>query len=231
MGSITSLTDGSGQLAASYVYDSFGNLTASTGTVTNPFQYTGREFDSETGLYYYRARYYDPNAGRFISEDPIHITGGVNLYAYTLASPVNFQDPRGLAPTAVDCEFQKYQDCVDELTKKLENGIGLAKAVEAGRPEESDFPPIETPEDYIPGAEAFPPPSKSPNQLSADVHGEALLGAFVECLKEHPLAGLHPKFNYISIDDLVDTLAAYTWKDALQDLKDGVTRLFGGDKK
>jgi YD repeat-containing protein len=66
LGSITSLTNGSGQLANSYVYDSFGNLTASTGTVTNPFQYTGREFDSETGLSFYRARYYDPSSGRFL---------------------------------------------------------------------------------------------------------------------------------------------------------------------
>ena len=56
LGSITSLTDTTGNVAASYVYDSFGNLTASTGTITNPFQYTGREFDSETGLYYYRAQ-------------------------------------------------------------------------------------------------------------------------------------------------------------------------------
>ena len=56
LGSVTSLTDPTGAVAASYVYDSFGNLTASTGTVANPFQYTGREMDSESGLYYYRAR-------------------------------------------------------------------------------------------------------------------------------------------------------------------------------
>src|SRR5208282_1137183 len=59
LGSVTSLTDGTGQVAASYVYDSFGKLTALTGTITNPFLYTGRELDSETGLYNYRARYYD----------------------------------------------------------------------------------------------------------------------------------------------------------------------------
>ena len=81
LGTITSLTNGSGQLAASYVYDSFGNLTASTGTITNSFQYTGREFDSETGLYYYRARYYDPISGRFLSGDPLEFGGGVNFYA------------------------------------------------------------------------------------------------------------------------------------------------------
>ena len=95
LGSITSLTGGSGQLANSYVYDSFGNLTASTGTVTNPFQYTGREFDPESGLYYYRARYYDQSLGRFFSEDPIGYRGKDNRYVYVLNRPVNAKDPTG----------------------------------------------------------------------------------------------------------------------------------------
>jgi RHS repeat-associated protein len=97
LGSITSLTDGSGQLVASYVYDSFGNLTASTGTVTNPFQYTGREFDSETGLYYYRARYYDLTTGRFLSEDSIRFDAGTNLYLYVSNRPTFFLDQFGLS--------------------------------------------------------------------------------------------------------------------------------------
>jgi len=96
LGSITSLTSGSGQPANSYVYDSFGNLTASTGSITNPFQYTGRELDSETGLYYYRSRYYDTIAGRFIREDPLRFKAGINYYRYTKNSPVNFADPHGL---------------------------------------------------------------------------------------------------------------------------------------
>ena len=62
LGSVTSLTNSAGAVASSYTYDSFGNVTASTGTVSNPFQFTAREFDSETGFYYYRARYYDPNS-------------------------------------------------------------------------------------------------------------------------------------------------------------------------
>jgi len=68
---VTSLSNGGQVLANTYAYDSFGKLTASTGTLTNPFQYTGREFDQETGAYYYRARYYDQNVGRFVGEDPI----------------------------------------------------------------------------------------------------------------------------------------------------------------
>ena len=97
LGSTVSLTDSAGNLAASYSYDSFGNLTASTGSVTNPFQYTGRELDSETSLYYYRARYYDPVSSRLLSEDPVGFLGGsVNFYGYVFNNPVLFNDPIGL---------------------------------------------------------------------------------------------------------------------------------------
>ena len=71
LGSVTSLTSSAGGATQTYTYDSFGKQTASAGSVTNPFRYTGREFDSETSLYYNRARYYDPTAGRFLNEDPI----------------------------------------------------------------------------------------------------------------------------------------------------------------
>src|SRR5207245_6041971 len=54
LGSIGGLTDANGNIAATYTYDSFGNLTASTGTVTNPFRYTAREYDAEVGFHYYR---------------------------------------------------------------------------------------------------------------------------------------------------------------------------------
>jgi RHS repeat-associated protein len=57
---------------------------------------TGREFDKETGLYYYRARYYDPMEGRFITKDPIGFIGGINLYIYVQNNPVNIIDPLGL---------------------------------------------------------------------------------------------------------------------------------------
>ena len=85
------------------MYDSFGNLTNSLGSITNPFRYTAREFDAETNLYYYRARYYDPTTGRLQSEDPIRFTGGVNFYAYVHNSPLNYNDPSGLCPPQHPC--------------------------------------------------------------------------------------------------------------------------------
>jgi len=95
LGSVTSLSTSAGALSSTYSYDSFGELTASTGTITNPFQYTGREFDSETGIYYYRARYYDQNAGRFLGEDPMRFEIGINFYPFVQDDPVGHIDPSG----------------------------------------------------------------------------------------------------------------------------------------
>ncbi|MGB8699715.1 MAG: RHS repeat-associated core domain-containing protein, partial [Thermosynechococcaceae cyanobacterium] len=78
-------------------YNSFGRITNQSGTLNNRFWYTGREWDSEIGLYYYRARYYDPLVGRFIGEDPIGFGAkDVNFYRYVLNSPVQGTDPMGL---------------------------------------------------------------------------------------------------------------------------------------
>ena len=95
LGSITSLTNSVGSIVATYSTDTFGRPLASTGTVVNPFRYTGREWDSEIGAYYYRARYYDAANGRFRSEDPIRFNAGVNFYTYVTNSPANATDPTG----------------------------------------------------------------------------------------------------------------------------------------
>jgi len=58
--------------------------------------FTSREYDRESGLYFYRARYYDPSLGRFVSQDPIGITDDVNLYAYVGNNAINRVDPTGL---------------------------------------------------------------------------------------------------------------------------------------
>ena len=64
--------------------------------ISNRLLYTGRELDVETELYYYRARYYDPEIGRFISEDPLGFIAGVNFYTYVENNPLGFNDPFGL---------------------------------------------------------------------------------------------------------------------------------------
>ena len=96
IGSVSALANSAGTIAATYSYDTFGNLSASTGSSANPLRYTARELDLETGLFYYRARYYDPTIGRFISEDALGFGGeDVNFYAYVRNNPVIYIDPFG----------------------------------------------------------------------------------------------------------------------------------------
>ena len=106
LGSTAAITDQNKSVVQNYTYGSFGMVSSSTSFV-NSYTFTGREWDKETGLYYYRARYYDPMEGRFISKDPIGFNGGdVNLYGYVQNSPINWTDPSGLNPfTDAYCAF------------------------------------------------------------------------------------------------------------------------------
>ena len=108
IGNITEVTNFVGDVVQRYVYDVFGKITIFDGDgnqitassekyLENPFTFTGREYDRETGLYYYRARYYDPEVGLFLSEDPIHFAGkDFNLYRYALNNPTTYSDSTGL---------------------------------------------------------------------------------------------------------------------------------------
>jgi RHS repeat-associated protein len=104
LGSTRALTDSSGNVVESINYDSFGNGSSSL----LRYGYTGREWDAEANLYYYRNRWYDPQEGRFISADPIGLGGGINPYAYVANNPHSFTDPSGLTPISDEwkSEFQ-----------------------------------------------------------------------------------------------------------------------------
>ncbi len=94
LGTTRGLTDAGGNLSSTVSYDSFGNATI--GAATN-YTFSGREFDVDTGLINYRARWYDPRQGRFISEDPIGFNGrDINLYRYVWNNPIRYRDPFGL---------------------------------------------------------------------------------------------------------------------------------------
>jgi RHS repeat-associated protein len=101
LGSTLALTNSTAATTATYAYSPYGT-TSSTGTAGTPFQFTGRENDGATNLYYYRARYYSPTLNRFISQDPLGLAGGVNTYAYAGGNPVSNTDPLGLFLTSVD---------------------------------------------------------------------------------------------------------------------------------
>ena len=99
LGSIVSHTNAAGKVVYSRSYDAFGNLESGAGEAG--YAFTGREWDPETGLYYYRARYYDPKVGRLLSEDPVPATKrqlwDLNGYAYARSNPVTYVDHNGEA--------------------------------------------------------------------------------------------------------------------------------------
>ncbi|HEY2415095.1 MAG TPA: RHS repeat-associated core domain-containing protein [Pirellulaceae bacterium] len=97
-GTVRDLVNSSGVVQDHIKYDSFGQVTAESNSATDfLFGYTGRERDRETGLDYYRARYYDPATGRFTSEDPIgFLAGDPNLARYVFNNPLRYTDPSGL---------------------------------------------------------------------------------------------------------------------------------------
>jgi RHS repeat-associated protein len=97
LGSTLALTSSSGSTLAQYAYEPFGNTFVTSGSSASSYEYTGRENDG-TGLYFYRARYYNPALQRFVSEDPIGFGGGdVNLYAYVSNDPISSKDSFGMA--------------------------------------------------------------------------------------------------------------------------------------
>jgi RHS repeat-associated protein len=106
-GSTVAITDMTQAVVNSYAYDPFGQILGQQETVTQPFKYVGQYgvMAEPNGLYYMRARYYDANVGRFISEDPLGFGGGdVNLFAYALGNPVSYADPEGLSMVSLSEE-------------------------------------------------------------------------------------------------------------------------------
>jgi RHS repeat-associated protein len=95
LGSVVALTDDEGDTVQVYEYDVYGRVGATDANHPNRILFTGREYDKETGLYYYRARYYNPQIGRFLQTDPIGYGAGINWYRYCRNNPLVLADPSG----------------------------------------------------------------------------------------------------------------------------------------
>jgi len=95
-GSVVALSDSAGDTVQTYEYSVFGQVAAEDPCHPNPYMFTGRRFDIETGLYYYRARYYNPYIGRFLQTDPVGYADGMNWYRYCGNNPIGCCDPSGL---------------------------------------------------------------------------------------------------------------------------------------
>ena len=100
LGSTTGLTDGQGNVVGTYTYDVFGAIRSETGGQANDYRFTGEQLDVASNLYYLRARYYDPEIGRFLTRDPFRGSVGnpqsQNPYAYVMNNPALYVDPMGL---------------------------------------------------------------------------------------------------------------------------------------
>ncbi|MFC1525054.1 RHS repeat domain-containing protein [Planctomycetota bacterium] len=103
LGSIYAVTTATGTVAERYTYDAYGNVSFYDGSgspianslISNHLLFTGRRYDPETGLYFYRARYYSAEIGRFLNRDPAEDDSLLNLYAYVGNNPINYVDPFG----------------------------------------------------------------------------------------------------------------------------------------
>jgi RHS repeat-associated protein len=98
LGSVVAMTNSTGNVTQLYEYSVYGQVAASDPNHPNRFMFTGREFDKDTGLYHYRARYYHPEIGRFLQADSVGYEAGMNLYRYCVNNPLNMTDPFGNDP-------------------------------------------------------------------------------------------------------------------------------------
>ena len=134
--SVSQVSGHNGGVIQATTYSAFGQTASTTGASPSRLKYTGRE-DDGTGLYYYRARYYDPQIGRFISEDPMGFAAGINFYAYVGNNPVNANDPTGLRPaTDGEIAFLKlvYNDKVDYSKIDIHSGgSGIVSGIATSR--------------------------------------------------------------------------------------------------
>ncbi|HEY0777960.1 MAG TPA: RHS repeat-associated core domain-containing protein [Gemmatirosa sp.] len=168
---VLGLVDAQGAVQAQYTYQPFGAGASAqeslAGGTTNRFRFRAREYDAETGFYYNRARYYAPDLGRFVSQDPSGTTSGINLYAYAGNDPVNAADPTGLKIAAGPCTIFAGT-CGDPLGFNGSGG-GFGGDTEGGFGG-----------GFSGGASAFAANAlfQEAAQLAANGQGEALMGLF-----------------------------------------------------
>lgn len=143
-GDVVAVLNGDGGIVAQYSYDAYGNLLSSSGTLAqiNPIRYRGYYYDTETGLYYLKARYYNPEWRRFLNADTLFVAGddainGSNMYAYCYDNPVMYVDPEGTTPglfaffenlfKQIANNFAQFTGTVNWFSNRISVGISELK--------------------------------------------------------------------------------------------------------
>ncbi len=144
LGNVTEVTNSSGTIQENYTYDPYGTPSVTSSSIDNPYRFTGRRFDEESGVYYYRARQYDPSIGRFLQRDPLGYADSTNIFKYVHNNPVNFVDPTGEAwwIVAIEAGFFGYDTyglikteldpCATGLEKSIVRAAWVAGALSLG---------------------------------------------------------------------------------------------------
>ncbi|MFT3950860.1 MAG: RHS repeat-associated core domain-containing protein [Oscillospiraceae bacterium] len=130
------ITNTSGTTVTEYMYDAWGNITSTTGTMAstvgavNPFRYRSYYYDTDTGLYYLQSRYYDPVVKKFVNADNPAILGitcskinGINVYGYCGNNPVIYEDPHGLF--SMLHVYPINSDQLDDFARMIDNYVNL----------------------------------------------------------------------------------------------------------
>jgi RHS repeat-associated protein len=146
MGNTIFLSNDAGSTIGTYAYTPYGELTASTGGLDNPFVWQAQPgvMDEGDGLYYVRARYYDSKSGRFISRDPIKRTGprSINPYLYACANPLRSVDPEGTIERSYEDTYDKQHREQAELELETRNQIYATDTLYDERPNAGFSRPI-----------------------------------------------------------------------------------------
>ena len=148
LGSVLAITDDSGAVIESYAYDAWGRVSVygptgeqiAASAIGNRYCWQGREYSWASGLYYFRARWYDPVTGRWLSNDPIGITGGQNQYVFCGNCPTMCRDPLGLCP-----KYRTYGANVVDLLINGDMTLTITYSGVAGKGIEGQLIPLDKP--------------------------------------------------------------------------------------
>ncbi|MBI3774443.1 MAG: RHS repeat-associated core domain-containing protein, partial [Gammaproteobacteria bacterium] len=209
-GNVTALVNATtGAIAAQYEYDPFGNLVRATGPMAflNPFRFSTKYQDDETGFSYYGYRYYNASTGRWLSRDPIEEAGGLNLYRLLANSALNNIDPNGLSAlwdTFIGCAWSIGSKWID---KKLDQ-IGTCGEL-YNRIHGSTMPnPGELDAYDIDLCKGF---SFKPRQFNPNYEPASLAADIADCV----LSGLKGKAIDVALKEITDPKKRKALKDLL----------------